>query len=243
MCYSTALRKQREEITKKLRHTFNADFEVSESFQPYYHLNGFSHGNLQIIKMGDLSCTHSSSWGLVPDWAKNDPDAFRKKTNTLNARSESIFEKLSFKISAKEKRCLILADGFFEPHHQNNVPIPHFCFQPTMEDPKGTLFMFAGLYNELDSTHITATILTTAANGFFAELHNKKKRMPLILDETYYKDWLNPRLSQQSINELIATGFTDKSFKAHRVSRGLYKSNFDTDKPYIVNEVQKDTLF
>lgn len=243
MCYSTALRKQRDEITKKLRDAFHANFEVSETFQPYYHLNGFSHGNLQIIKMDDLKNSFPASWGLVPDRAKNDLERFRKKTNTLNARSESIFEKATFKKSASEKRCLILADGFFEPHHRNNSPTPYFCFQPTEDMPNGVLFMFAGLYNELNNGLFTASILTTAANAFFAEVHNKKKRMPLVLDEAYYKDWLDAELSQQSINKLMATGFTTRPFKAHPVSKDLYKNHVDTNKPYIIDEVQKDTLF
>ena len=108
---------------------------------------------------------------------------YKKKSNTLNARSESIFEKPSYKESAHEKRCLILADGFYEPHHENGKAIPYFCFQPSKEYPEGDLFLFAGLYNELDDSSLTTTILTTEANNFFAEVHNKKKRMPLILDE------------------------------------------------------------
>jgi len=138
---------------------------------------------------------------------------------------------------------LILADGFFEPHHENGVPIPHFCYQPTHEEPSGDLFLSAGLYNDLDSETLTTTILTTAANSFFTEIHNKKKRMPLVLDSNYYMDWLDQGLPEQSINELIASGFTNNAFSAHPVSRDLYKCNLDTNKPYIVEEVEKGTLF
>lgn len=158
MCHSTALRKSKEEIENKLKRQFNATFDDSAKFAPYYHLNGFSHGNLQIIKMDDPKNICAASWGIVPDWAKNDPGNFRKKSNTLNARFESIFEKSSFKKSASEKRCLILADGFYEPHHENGVAIPYFCYQPSDEEPTGDLFLFAGIYNELDSEEYTATI-------------------------------------------------------------------------------------
>ena len=129
MCYSTALRKSREEIEKKLKDQFNATFEDTNTYSPYYHLNGFSYGNLQIITMADTSKICSAAWGLVPDWAKNDPTGFRKKSNTLNARSETIFEKNSFKKSAESQRCLNLADDFYEPHHENGIPIPFFCYQ------------------------------------------------------------------------------------------------------------------
>ena len=72
------------------------------------------------------------------------------------------------------------------------------------EYPDGDLFLFAGLYNELDDNSLTTTILTTEANDFFAEIHNQKKRMPLILDENYMEDWLDEKTSTQSINELMA---------------------------------------
>ena len=243
MCYSTSLRKPIKKIEEMLLGSFNAEFEVSGEYQPYYHLNGFSHGNLQIIKMDDFENIVPASWGLIPQWAMNDPIGFRKKSNTLNARSESIFEKASFRDSANNKRCLILADGFFEPHHENGVPIPYFCYQPTKKEPEGDLFMFAGLYSEMDTDLFTTTILTTEANDFFSEVHNKKKRMPLVLHEDLYEDWLDEGLSNQALNELMAFGFTNKDFKAHPVSRDLYKRNFDSNKPYIIEEVRKDTLF
>jgi putative SOS response-associated peptidase YedK len=242
MCYSTALRKQKDELEERLRKDFNATFAIDGEYEPYYHQNGFSHRNLQIIKMDDPKRIFPASWGLVPNWAKTDPESFRKKTNTLNARSESIFEKSSYRDSARDKRCLILADGFFEPHHEQNVSIPYFCFQPSKEYPKGDLFLFAGLYNELDLDLFTATILTVEANSFFAEIHNKKKRMPLVLDENLYLDWLDD-ISEQSVNEIMATGFTNKEFLAHPVSRDLYKKDVDTNKPYIIEEVERNTLF
>lgn len=243
MCYSTALRKKREQIEENLRLQLPATFKSTAEFQPYYHLNGFTHGNLQIIKMDDQNTIHNAKWGLVPDWAAHNPDAFRKKSNTLNARSESIFEKSSYKDSAANKRCLILADGFFEPHHENGKAIPYFCYQPSNSNPEGDLFLFAGLYNEIDENTLSTTILTTEANDFFMEVHNKGKRMPLILDEHYYEDWLDDGMSEQELNEIMATGFTKAQFKAHPVSRDFYKKGIDTNQPYIIKKVEKDTLF
>ncbi|MEM6514872.1 MAG: SOS response-associated peptidase [Bacteroidota bacterium] len=243
MCYSTALRKTKKEIENHLLKNFNSKFTAAEEYRPYFQLNGFTQGNLQIIKMDDTNSIHPASWGLVPDWAKRDVAAFRKKSNTLNARSETLFQKNSYKTSASSKRCLILADGFFEPHHENGIPVPYFCYQPTDETPEGELFLFAGLYNELESEQFTATIITTVANDFFAEVHNKKKRMPLVLDENHYHNWLDNGLSQQSVVELMKIGFTNLEFRAHPVSRDLYKRNIDTNRPYIVEKVDKGTLF
>jgi putative SOS response-associated peptidase YedK len=243
MCYATALRKKKEQIEQRLLSQIPVKFPDATDYKPFFHLNGFTHGNLQIITMDKPEVITTAQWGLIPDWATHSPEAFRKKSNTLNARSESIFEKASFKDSAAEKRCLILADGFFEPHHENGKAIPYFCYQPSEEYPKGDLFLFAGLYNELDNKTCTATILTKEADDFFLEVHNKGKRMPLILDNIIIEDWLDNGLNVQSINELIATGFTNKLFNAHPVSLDFYKKNIDTNKPYIIEQVKRNTLF
>jgi len=243
MCYSTALRKEREEIERKLRSQIPSNFEIPLEYQKYFHLNGFTHGNLYIIKMDEQEAIYPASWGLVPDWASHDPDSFLKSSNTLNARSETLFEKKSFKDSMYNKRCLILADGFYEPHHENGVSIPYFCYQPTKEYPEGDLFLFAGLYTELDEAVYSTTIITTEANDFFTEVHNKKKRMPLVLADNLYEDWLDDGLNAQSLNELMAFGFTTNEFKAHPVSRDLYKKGIDTNKPYIIKPVANNSLF
>jgi len=243
MCYSTALRKKREQIEQRLLSQIPAKFPESTDYEPYFHLNGFTYGNLQVITMDAPEIITTAKWGLIPDWAIHNPKAFRKKSNTLNARSESVFEKASYKDSAENKRCLILVDGFFEPHHENGIANPYFCYQPTKEYPEGDLFLFAGLYNNLDDQTITTTILTTEANDFFAEVHNKGKRMPLILDENYFEDWLDKGINTQSINELMVIGFTNKAFKAHPISQDLYKKNVDTNKKYITEPIQKNTLF
>lgn len=242
MCYSTSLRKSREEIEQKLLRQMPSNFEIPLEYQSYYHLNGFTHGNLYIIKMDEPQSIYPASWGLIPNWATNNPIDFTKKTNTLNAKAESIFEKASYKESAIEKRCLILADGFYEPHHTNGVSTPYFCYQPSKQYPEGDLFLFAGLFNELDDDLFTATIITVEANDFFSKIHNKRKRMPLVLDSNYYEDWLDSSFNNQSINELMAYGFTKEIFKAHPVSKDLYKKGINTNQPYIIQPIEKDTL-
>ena len=243
MCYSKTLRKRDAEVLDILHYELNLNFAVPYEYTPYYHLNGFTHGNMYIIPMEAPKSIYPASWGLIPDWAIHNPEQFYRKSNTLNARQESIFEKASYKNSAEDKRCLILADGFFEPHHENGVSVPYFCYQPSKKYPEGDLFLMAGLYNKLDDELYSATILTTEANEFFSEVHNKKKRMPLVLAYDLYEDWLDEGLSQQAVNELMAFGFTHRDFKAHPVSRDLYKKGIETNKPYIIEKVEKDTLF
>jgi putative SOS response-associated peptidase YedK len=125
-------------------------------------------------------------WGLIPFWAK-DP---KIGSPMINARAETLAEKPSFRNAYKRRRCLILADGFFEWVKQpgEKAKTPYFIH---MEN--GSPFAFAGLWEEWhspDSSQLqSATIITTEPNDLVAPLHN---RMPVILPEDSYQDWLAP---------------------------------------------------
>jgi putative SOS response-associated peptidase YedK len=134
-------------------------------------------------------------WGLIPMWAK-DPQIGNR---LINARSETLAEKPSFRGSLKYKRCLILADGFYEwkgsPGKKAKTP-----FFIHMKDRK--LFAFAGLWdswNSPDGSQIkTCTIITTEPNELMSLLHN---RMPVILHPRDYAKWLDP--SAQTPDQLL----------------------------------------
>ncbi|HRQ23236.1 MAG TPA: SOS response-associated peptidase [Anaerolineales bacterium] len=125
-------------------------------------------------------------WGLIPSWAK-DPSVGNK---LINARGETVAEKPSFRASFKNKRCLILADGFYEwkATPGTKTKTPYFIH---MKD-RG-VFAFAGLWDEWHSPDggslRTCTIITTEPNDLMSALHN---RMPVILDAKDYDRWLDP---------------------------------------------------
>ena len=240
MCYETALTKKKKEV----KENFNKDFANPEQYEIYYHRSGFTHPNLQIVKMNEPNTIYPAEWGYVPSWGMRDITAFRKKYNTLNIKSETLFQGVS-KEAAFENRCLIIADGFFEPHKTAGNSIPYFCYIPTDKYADNRdLFVFGGIYSEVDddTNQFTCSILTMEANPFFTEVHNVKKRQPLVLDEELYGEWFNPDLNEENVLELIKNGFTSKEFKAHPVSTDLYKRNLNTNKPYIIEEVPPPNL-
>jgi putative SOS response-associated peptidase YedK len=124
-------------------------------------------------------------WGLIPSWAK-DPSIGNR---LINARGETLADKPSFRGSYKYKRCLILADGFYEWKKQpsTKTKIPHFIH---MKDRQP--FAFAGLWDEWnspDGSQIrSCTIITIEPNELMAPLHN---RMPVILPPDAYTQWLD----------------------------------------------------
>ncbi len=125
-------------------------------------------------------------WGLIPSWSK-DPTIANK---LINARGETIAEKPSFRSGFKYKRCLILTDGFYEWKVQagEKIKTPYYIH---MNDRKP--FAFGGLWDEWQSPSggalRTCTIITITPNELMSTLHN---RMPVILDQKNYADWLDP---------------------------------------------------
>ncbi|GAA4315793.1 SOS response-associated peptidase [Pontixanthobacter gangjinensis] len=236
MCYETSLNKK----LKVLEKTFDAQLKKDEEFEPYYHKSGFVHPNLYCIPIDQPGTIYPMEWGLVAPWGSKDINAFRKKYNTLNAKSENLLKSNMYKEAARERRCLIIVDGFFEPHHVNKVSYPYYCY---LQDQK--IFSIAGIYNELEDGKRTLSLITTEANDFFAEVHNNKKRMPLSMDPDFEGSWLDPGLSDMNLKELMQECFRKEAFKAHPVSRDLYKRGKDTNNPEILEEVDynPDGLF
>lgn len=240
MCYETSLTKTKKQVQEHLY----KEIAFPEKYESYYHRSGFTHPNLQLIKMDEPNTIYPAMWGYVPNWAMGDVSGFRKKYNTLNIKSETLFKGLS-KEAAHENRCLIIADGFFEPHRSSGTSIPYFCYIPSDKFDDGRdLFVFGGIYSELEEApnKLTCSILTMEANSFFTKVHNIKKRQPLVFDERLYQEWFNADLNEKDIMELMRNGFTSKRFKAHPVSSDLYKRNINTNTPSILKEVPPPNL-
>ena len=122
-------------------------------------------------------------WGLVPFWAK-DPSIGNRM---INARAETVAEKPAYRAAYRRRRCLVLADGFYEWHKEGSVKTPYYI---SLES--GGPFALAGLWEhwqskETDESLQTATLITTAANEFMATLHH---RMPVILVPATADRWM-----------------------------------------------------
>lgn len=123
-------------------------------------------------------------WGLVPFWAK-DPAIGNRM---INARAETVAEKPSYRAAFRHRRCLVLADGFYEWRKEGDAKTPYFISLAS-----GEPFGLAGLWEkwtDKDSGESiqTTTLITTAANDFMAPLHH---RMPVILQADTANDWLS----------------------------------------------------
>lgn len=122
-------------------------------------------------------------WGLVPSWAK-DPTAF---STLVNARSETVSEKPSFRASMRHRRCLVPADAFYEWTGKTGAKQPHL-----IRRRDGKSLAFAGIWDSWlgadGSEFDSMAILTVAANAEMGTLHD---RMPLILEPEHFETWLD----------------------------------------------------
>lgn len=236
MCFHASNTKTAIEVEDR----FEARFEDITIYEPNYHLNGFDYGYLYIITQEDDEAIEPAKWGLLPE-DFTDAQGFRKSFNTLNARSEKALNSTMYREPLQERRCLIVADGFFESKHVNGKTYPHYIKYKDHE-----LFAFAGIYNKHDVGVYSCSILTTEANEFMAEIHNTKKRMPLILDNFYENKWLNGSLTDSEIKDLMEVCFTKKELEAYTVSKDVTNSHIksnhkDIIKPFHYPEL--NTLF
>jgi putative SOS response-associated peptidase YedK len=133
-------------------------------------------------------------WGLIPSWSR-DPSIAEK---LINARAETVDKKPSFKDALKKRRCLIVADGFYEWKREGKSKMPLYFYLKSARP-----FGFAGLYETWispDKKEInTCVIITTAANELIAPIHD---RMPVIVSGEQENIWLQSDVSK--ISDLLS---------------------------------------
>ncbi len=141
-----------------------------------------------------------ASWGLIPSWAKDSS----RQANAINARVESISEKLTFRSAFKSRRCLVPVSGYYEWATELGQYRPKQPFFISNKESK--TLAIAGIYEEwvnLESNQVltTAAIITRSAVGIVAPIHN---RMPVILPSTLWAEWLNPdELSKSEVADYL----------------------------------------
>lgn len=153
-------------------------------------------------------------WGLIPSWSK-------EAKGIINARVETIEEKPSFKESFEKRRCLILADGFYEWERNGKISQPYY-FQMKNAAP----FAFAGIWDrwQCDDRSVTScAIVTTTANELLAEFHT---RMPVILRPESYDAWLSEDSRAADLKDLLVP-FPSDQMMSHAVSYDVNDAKVD----------------
>jgi putative SOS response-associated peptidase YedK len=168
---------------------------------------------LTIVRQESLNLLEKLHWGIVPHWAKNISIGYKM----INARVESVSSKPSFRDAFKKRRCLILADGFYEWKGEKGQKQPFFI---TLPDEKP--FAFAGLWetwqdkdNQEDSFR-SCTIITKDASESLKDIHD---RMPSVLHPDSYEAWLDNNIHDTEVLQEILTEKSIADFRFRLVSK------------------------
>jgi len=162
-------------------------------------------------------------WGLIPHWAK-DPSIGNRM---INARSETVATKPSFRSAFKSRRCLVVVDGFYEWKKTAAKKKQPYYIRMKDEEP----FAFAGLWESWQDME-SCTILTTRPNELMKNLHD---RMPVILSSNDYCLWLDPTLDDREQLESLLVPCPSSDMKAYPVSTTVNSPK--NDRPECIEEV------
>ncbi len=170
-------------------------------------------------------------WGFRPEWSKADDPAMAAKM--INARSETVAEKVSFKDSwAKGRRCLIPANGFYEWSKDTNTGVnqPYY-----IQNDQSDILYFGGLWSKADG-QVTFTILTKAADDNLAPIHH---RSPVMIEQDVVQDWFSG--DEDTARDLIGQS-TTQVLRFHKV--GLDVGKVANDHEGLIAEAvpQKESL-
>ena len=164
---------------------------------------------LTVAKNGEKHAQYMR-WGLIPFWAKDMKIGYRM----INAQAESVAEKPSFRTAFKKRRCLVLADGFYEWKKNGTKKTP---MRITLKDQEP--FAFAGMWDSWKSPEgemvRSCTIITTTPNELIEPIHN---RMPVILPQESEEIWLDATIEDPKVLSSMLIPFPAGSMEAYVVS-------------------------
>jgi putative SOS response-associated peptidase YedK len=173
MCGRFSLTPKIEHVIEKLNIINSIEFAPSYNIAPSQTVPVVRYINNQLV-------ISAMRWGLIPFWMKELP----KSTNLINARSDTLASKPSFRTAYKKRRCLIPADGYYEWQKVGDAKQPYYIQLKTKE-----IFTFAGLWEQWqgESQIIeSCTIITTDGNDDMKSIHH---RMPVIIAQDQYQHW------------------------------------------------------
>lgn len=235
MCYHASFSFNHFQLAERYR--LAAEEIPNGSTLPVPYANAFSFPMLPVLINEPALKVKWMQWGLIPRWTKSPADAEKIRVMTLNAKLETLNEKPAFRHTLQSQRCLIPCSGFYEWREIQKKKYP---YRIENESP---IFSMAGIYDEWLDQESGAlvpsfAVVTAPANPLMEQIHNTKKRMPLILRPEEESHWLSASfgedLKQSQMNFLTELTLTArpiaKDFQQKSLTMG--PGEFDKEVPY-----------
>lgn len=211
--------------TEQLQETFHISNMDDLTYTPRYNIAP-SQDVFTIIQDGQIRRGGYLRWGLIPSWAKSAKIGYKM----INARAETVDEKPSFKRLLAKRRCLILADGFYEWKTVDGKKQPYRIMMKNQQP-----FAFAGLWDRWAAENeiiTTCTIITTTSNDVVQDIH---ERMPVVLPEEQQTIWLDPSIQDPIELKPILTPYEAEEMMAYEVSTLVNSPK--NDLPELINSL------
>lgn len=236
MCYSNSSTSSNIDLSKK----YGKKVPQNIPETPIFFASGFSFPSWRIVSAHE-SLT-MMNWGLIPSWFHG-KDPKEIATITLNARVETIDEKASFKNLVHRQQCIVPSSGYFEWKTIGKEKIPYF-----VKPSEGSIFSMAGLYDRWNDpisgvTKNTFTILTCNANPLMAEIHNSKKRMPVLLLPSQEQEWLTGSLDPHVLEKPVDDSFITAVEVDRRITSGKHPNCPEVQKEFKNPLYEQGSLF
>lgn len=214
MCAYNSMTKTVAELAARYGRKTDLIEAVREIVEEQYRISVFTWPECPVVTADEEIQLYR--WGLVPHWVKSREDAGKIKLKTFNARADTLFEKPSYRESARSRRCLIPSTGFFEWRHEGGRKTPYFI--RLKDEP---LFSLAGIYDWWKDPATgewipSFSMITTEANPLLAYIHNSAERMPAILSREEEAAWLDPAATRKDVEALLRP-FDESQMEAYAV--------------------------
>ena len=228
MCFTVNVNIVREELEER----YGADLIDHDKYRPSYYYHAHSLPLMPVVCSDDTAPLRLCRWGLIPSWVEDENEANEIMMRTFNARSETIDTKPAFRESFALRRCLVPVRGFFEWQHIGGRKIPWYI---SLRDED--IFSLAGIWDSWKMkggvSINTFSVVTTRANELMSEIHNTKKRMPVILPAAAEKLWLKGELGKDTAAELMEP-VASEMLKAHTISPLITNTRADRNRQELI---------
>ena len=228
MCFTVNLNIIKEELGER----YGRELIDHEKYRPSFYYHAYSLPDMPVLCSDPGSGIRLFRWGLIPSWVGDESEANEIMLKTFNARSETVSSKPAFRESFASRRCLVPVRGFFEWQHLGGRKIPWYI---TLRE--ADIFSLAGIWDSWTMqggmTINTFSVVTTRANGLMEEIHNTKKRMPVILPPAAEGIWLREGVTQDALTALMEP-VASEMLAAHTISPLITNARADRNRPELV---------